>query len=236
VKGTSPERGALTSVIAWAYGTLFHWFPALRIKKFLSDQDRSQLDGFAIAQTKRIVDLLKDKFDSLPNVDGDLESLKRDMCRLRNRLLFILKDGMYWLDVKTALRTFEEKHGSCWYIAHFCEQHFHTDIQLCLWHLTDAWRKKIKSPFEASVRERQPRDEYTLNDYKELKGRLYELFSVDNIQEFSVKKDLLLQELIDNQISEQVASYLETHYFTEDQIGKQLSLPSVQIGRFREVA
>ena len=153
----------MTGIISWAFSILYKWFPCLVVRKYVSDQDLSQLDGFAIAQTTRITDLLAKKYDDIDAISSHFwtlmtnfnkRSLLRDIQGLTNRLLEILKDGMYWLDVKNALFAFEQRYSSCSLLVPFFDLHFRTDIQLCLWHLIDAWRKKLQPIFQQSLRTR----------------------------------------------------------------------------------
>jgi hypothetical protein len=227
VRGNSQERSGLTAVIAWAYGQLFDWYPSICVSKFVSDQDRSQLDGFAISQTRRITKLLEQKREEICSVSEDdwvsntkfrKVSVERDLENLRVRLLCILKDGLYWLHVKEALQKFQHKYNSCIYLKNFLYLQCNTDIQLCLWHMLESWRKQMKSPFEQSVKVRQRTEEYTLNEYGQLKTRLLDLFRVSNIPLFHQKVNDLRQELSQNRISETVIEYLDNNYFTDDKI------------------
>eukprot|EP01138_Halocafeteria_seosinensis_P009667 gb/GECG01009878.1/.p1 GENE.gb/GECG01009878.1/~~gb/GECG01009878.1/.p1 ORF type:complete len:215 (+),score=7.61 gb/GECG01009878.1/:1-645(+) len=161
------------------------------MQKYVSDQDTAQIEGFAIANTTRLTELLQQKSDQIEAIssaswsviNGGLfnkRKVKRDLDRLRFRLLSILHDGMYWLDVKAALAKFENKYFACPFLIHFFDLHFRTDIQLCLWHLIDNWRKRLRVLFERSVKKR-PEGEYSLTDYAQFQGRLLAIFSVDLI-------------------------------------------------------
>jgi hypothetical protein len=84
--------------------------------------------------------------------------------------------------------------------------------------MLESWRKQMKSPFEQSVKVRQRTEEYTLNEYGQLKTRLLDLFRVSNIPLFHQKVNDLRQELSQNRISETVIEYLDNNYFTDDKI------------------